>query len=189
MVSVTVEGGMSLCRFLARISSVVNKITAHVSIVFFVGMTLIVWSQIFYRFILGDGIVWAEEIAKFMMVWMALLGAAVVFYEKGHIAITFCISGCRSLRYIQMFHYLLSAVLFFLLIYYGISYAEFGLMSISPASGITRFWPYLAIPVGGGVLFIQSVIRIIQLAMGYSEEAAPLTSVLKGVSLGKEQAE
>ena len=54
-------------------------------------------------------------------------------------------------------------VLFILLIYYGIDYAVFGLKSISPASGIRRFWPYLSIPVGGGFLLIQAFARLIHL--------------------------
>ena len=161
---------MNFSRILEWTSSAVNKIAAHVSILLFILMTLIVWAQIFYRFVLGDGIIWAEEIAKYMMVWMALLGAAVVFYEKGHIAINYFILGRSFLRYIQMFHALLSAILFALLIYYGINYAEFGLRSISPASGITRFFPYLAIPVGGGFLFFQSVVRLINLMFGYDKE-------------------
>ena len=158
---------MDLGRILERMSSVVNKSAARVSIIFFFFMTFIVWAQIFYRFVLGDGIVWAEEIAKFMMVWMALLGAAVVYYEGGHIAINFFIAKRTCLRQIQMFHALLAATLFVLLIYYGINYAMFGLRSISPASGIRRFWPYLAIPVGGGVLFFQSMVRFILLAIGH----------------------
>ena len=164
---------MDLCRILERISSVANKIAAHVSIFVFVLMTFIVWAQIFFRFVLGDGIVWAEEIAKFMMVWMALLGAAVVYYEGGHIAINFFISKRAGLRYIRMFHALLASALFALLIYYGINYASFGLRSISPASGITRFWPYLAIPVGGGFLFLQSVLRFFQLVLGSDMECRP----------------
>lgn len=160
---------MKLPRVLQLVGSVANKVAANISITFFFAMTLIVWAQIFFRYVLGDGIVWAEEIAKFMMVWMALLGAAVVYYEGGHIAITFFISRRPGLRYIQMFHTLLGAVLFGLLIFYGIKYASFGLMSISPASGIKRFWPYLAIPVGGGFLFIQSIIRLLQMALGYEQ--------------------
>ena len=164
---------MDLCRTLERMSSVVNKNTARVSVLFFFIMTLIVWAQIFYRFVLGDGIVWAEEVAKFMMVWMALLGAAVVYYEGGHIAINFFISRFPGLRYIQMFHALLASILFALLIYYGIKYANFGLRSISPASGIRRFWPYLAIPVGGGVLFFQSMVRFLLLAIGAARKSPP----------------
>ena len=175
---------MDFSRILDRMSSAANRVAFYISISFFFSMTLIVWAQIFYRFVLGDGIVWAEEIAKFMMVWMALLGAAVVYYEGGHIAINYFISRRAGLRYIEMFHALLASVLFALLIYYGINYAIFGLRSISPASGLTRFWPYLAIPVGGGFLFFQSTLRFVQLALGSdnehrSEKAAPIDMTAK----------
>jgi TRAP-type C4-dicarboxylate transport system permease small subunit len=112
---------------------------------------------------LGGGISWSEEIAKYLMVWMALLGSSVLFREGGHIAINYFISKYSFLRYILMFHAILSAVLFVLLIYYGIDYAAFGLKSISPASGIRKFWPYLAIPVGAFFLLIQDFARFIHL--------------------------
>jgi TRAP-type C4-dicarboxylate transport system permease small subunit len=146
-----------------RISAMVNKITINATVILFTTMTLIVWVQIFFRFILGGGFAWSEEIAKFLMVWMALLGSSVLFHEGGHIAINFFISKFSFLRYILMFHAILSAVLFSLLIYYGVDYAAFGFKSISPASGIRKFWPYLSIPVGGGLLLIQAFARFIHL--------------------------
>jgi TRAP-type C4-dicarboxylate transport system permease small subunit len=154
---------MNFLRIVERMSGVVNKIASHATVVLFAIMTLIVWLQIFFRFILGGGIAWSEEIAKFLMVWMALLGSSLLFREGGHIAINFFISKFSFLRYILIFHAILSAVLFVLLIYYGIDYAVFGLKSISPASGIRRFWPYLSIPVGGGLLLIQAFARFIHL--------------------------
>jgi len=146
-------------------SSVVNKTASTTTVVFFIIMTVIVWAQIFYRFILGGGIVWSEEIAKYLMVWMAMLGSSVLFREGGHIAINYFISKLSFLRYILMFHAILSAVLFVLLIYYGIDYAVFGFRCISPASGISKFWPYLSIPVGGGFLLIQAFARFIHLLL------------------------
>lgn len=180
---------MDLCRMLERMSSAANKVAICISISFFFSMTLIVWAQIFYRFVLGDGIVWAEEIAKFMMVWMALLGAAVVYYEGGHIAINYFISKRAGLRYIEMFHALLAAVLFALLIYYGINYATFGLRSISPASGLTRFWPYLAIPVGGGFLFFQSMVRFFQLVLDIDKKCRPEKAASMDMTVKKELVE
>jgi TRAP-type C4-dicarboxylate transport system permease small subunit len=146
-------------------SSVVNKIAIRISILFFIIMTLIVWVQIFYRFILGGGIAWSEEIAKYLMAWMALLGSSVLLCEGRHIAINFFISKLSFRRYILIFHAILSAILFVLLIYYGIDYATFGYKLISPASGIRRFWPYLCIPVGGAFLLIQTFTRLIHLLL------------------------
>lgn len=154
---------MNFLRTVERMSSVVNKIASNATVILFTIMTLIVWVQIFYRFILGGGIAWSEEVAKYLMVWMALLGSSVVLREGGHIAINYFISKLSLLRYILMFHAILSAVLFILLIYYGIDYATFGLKCISPASGIRKFWPYLSIPVGGGFLLIQAFARFIHL--------------------------
>jgi TRAP-type C4-dicarboxylate transport system permease small subunit len=154
---------MNFLRTVERMSAVANKIATHATVVLFTIMTLIVWGQVFFRFILGGGIAWSEEIAKFMMVWMALLGSSVLFREQGHIAINYFISKFSFLRYILMFHAILSAVLFVLLIYYGIDYAALGAKCISPASGIRRCWPYLSIPVGGGFLLIQAFTRFIHL--------------------------
>ena len=156
---------MNFLRSVERMSSVVNKTASTTTVVFFIIMTVIVWAQIFYRFILGGGIVWSEEIAKYLMVWMAMLGSSVLFREGGHIAINYFISKLSFLRYILMFHAILSAVLFVLLIYYGIDYAVFGFRCISPASGISKFWPYLSIPVGGGFLLIQAFARFIHLLL------------------------
>ena len=156
---------MNFLRTVERMSAVVNKIASNATVVLFTIMTLIVWAQIFFRFILGGGIAWSEEIAKFLMVWMALLGSSVLFHEGGHIAINYFISKFTFLRYILMFHALLSATLFVLLIYYGIDYAAFGFKCVSPASGVRRFWPYLSIPVGGGFLLIQAFVRFIHLLL------------------------
>ena len=145
------------------ISSVVNNLVTRAAVMLFIVMTVIVWAQVFYRFILGGGISWSEEIAKYLMVWMALLGSSILLREGRHIAINFFISRFSFLRHILIFHAILSAVLFLLLIYYGIDYAIFGYKLISPASGIRRFWPYLAIPVGGGFLLIQTFARLIHL--------------------------
>jgi len=154
---------MNFFRIAERTGAVAKKIASHATVLLFIIMTLIVWAQIFFRFVLGGGIVWSEEIAKFLMVWMALLGSSVLFAEGGHIAINFFISKIRFLRYILMSHAILSAVLFILLIYHGIDYAVFGYKSIATASGIRKFWPYLAIPVGGGFLLIQAFARFIHL--------------------------
>ena len=88
-----------------------------------------------------------------------------------------------------MFHALLSAILFALLIYYGINYAEFGMKSISPASGIKRFWPYLAIPVGGGFLFFHSMVRFIHLMLGSNDKCKPEEAARIDMTVGKESPE
>ena len=153
-------------RFVEIIDTISNKLNAlleKIAFIFFVVMTVIVWTQIFYRYVLGDGIIWAEEISKYLMVWMALLAAAIVYHDKGHISMQFFADRISAQRLLAGFQILAGSVLFIALIYFGFKYAEFGKRFISPASGLRRFWPYLAIPVGGIFLFFFSIVHFLKL--------------------------
>jgi TRAP-type C4-dicarboxylate transport system permease small subunit len=45
-------------------------------------MTCIILTQVFFRYFLNDALIWPEEVAKFMMVWMTFLVAPDA-YRKG----------------------------------------------------------------------------------------------------------
>ncbi len=160
---------MKMLRFLDMLETRTNKILEVFCFVLFVIMIIIVWTQIFYRYVLGDGIIWAEEVSKYMMVWIAMLGAAIVYQEGGHISIRFFIDKFGNARWIAIFHIALAALLYVFLIIYGFDYAAFGRRFISSASGIRRFWPYLAIPVGGIFLLYYSIMRFLKVISGRPE--------------------
>ena len=160
-------------RFVEIIDTISNKLNAlleKIGFIFFVAMTLIVWAQIFYRYVLGDGIIWAEEISKYLMVWMALIAAAIVYHDKGHISMQFFANRIPAQRLLSAFQVLAGSILFAALIIFGFEYAEFGKRFISPASGLRRFWPYLAIPVGGIFLLFYSIVHFLKLLFPLEEK-------------------
>jgi len=50
-------------------------------------MALVVGWQVFARKVLGNPPFWSEETALLMMIWLGLIGAALVLYERGHLAV------------------------------------------------------------------------------------------------------
>ena len=90
------------------------------------------------------------------MVWMALAGivGASSAIEGTYRHQFFHNSKFSRLRHILIFHTIVSAILFVLLIYYGIDYAVFGFKCISPASGISKFWA-VSLHSGGRRFFID----------------------------------
>lgn len=42
--------------------------------------------NVFYRYVLGSGLVWADEVPGFLLVWIAFLGAYLAARQDGHIA-------------------------------------------------------------------------------------------------------
>ncbi len=52
-----------------------------------VAMTLMVCVEVFNRFVLGGGIIWAEELTLHMSAWMVLFGASWGVKQNAHIAV------------------------------------------------------------------------------------------------------
>jgi len=57
---------------------------------------------------------------------------------------------------------LLLAVMLGVLVWQGWDEATFGLRRTTTALQISWFWPYLAIPVGGGLMLIQMLARLVE---------------------------
>ena len=54
---------------------------------------------------------------------------------------------------------------------------DFGKRFISPASGLRRFWPYLAVPVGGIFLLFYSLVHFLKLLFPLEKEKdSPIAS-------------
>lgn len=54
-------------------------------------MTLVVLWGVFSRYALGDPSQWTEELAQFLLMWTALLGAPVAYGRKAHLGVDYLV--------------------------------------------------------------------------------------------------
>jgi TRAP-type transport system small permease protein len=57
------------------------------AIVMFWGLALIVFLQFFTRYVMNDSLAWTEEIARYALIWVVFVGAAMVTRRNSHIAV------------------------------------------------------------------------------------------------------
>lgn len=58
-----------------------------VSFVIFWVLAGVVFLQFFTRYILNDSLAWTEEIARYLLIWIAFIGAAISFRRGTHISV------------------------------------------------------------------------------------------------------
>jgi len=73
---------------LANLRNLLNKTILTFCSIALVLLVLTVTWQVFSRYVLNDPSSWTDELSRYCMVWLGLLGGSYLFGVKGHLAIT-----------------------------------------------------------------------------------------------------
>ena len=127
----------------------------------------VVWG-VFTRYVLGHQSPWTEELARLLLIWVALLGASIAFIRKSHLGVDYFVGKLneRWQTIGQIFVYLLVAIFAgIVLIYGGYSLVSSALENSqpTPALNIEMGYVYLAVPISGIFIIIFSIETIIEM--------------------------
>ena len=65
----------------------VGRVELALAILVLVAIVAIMLNQVFSRYMLGRPLIWAEEMATYLLIWLAFLAASVAYKMRRHIAI------------------------------------------------------------------------------------------------------
>jgi len=120
----------------------------------FLSLVLVVLWGVASRYLLGNQASWSEELARLLMVWLALLGAALVAREDGHLGLDVVVRQWTQQVQRWSFLFVHLAVLLFasVIMAWGgwqLVSQRFELGQTLPALGVAKAWFYMALPVSG----------------------------------------
>jgi len=120
-------------------------------------MFLVVFAQVFFRYVLSQPLPWSEELARYLMIWVACLAASEAYARGSHVGVTLLVDAVRpSFRKIVILAiHLIVCVLMGVIVYQGFALSLMQGDQLSPAMEIPMTWPYMAVPVGASLIFIQ----------------------------------
>ena len=141
----------------------------------FLGWTLVVimslmvvnvlW-QVFSRFVLGDPSSYTEELARYLMIWVGVLGAAYVSGKNKHVAIDYFptkFSEKNQIKVKVFVKWLIMIFAFFAFVIGGsrLVYITYVLEQLSPALQIPLAFVYLVIPISGILIAYYKILEIL----------------------------
>lgn len=128
-----------------------------VIILLLAGMSVIVFCNVSLRFMTNFSIVWAEEVARYAMIWMTFLGAGLAFRHGGLIAITNLPDalGDSAQKGMRALVCLILAIFCIAMMWFGYDYMSRAQFQMTPATRIPFSYVYAAIPVGFFLIIVH----------------------------------
>ncbi len=147
-----------------RISDLLAKWVLSIVIVLTALMTLTVLLGVFFRYVLLRPLGWTEELARYLMIWSALLAVSVGIRYNEHVGITLLIQKLpyKVARIIRFITQLLIVLFLFELTRRGYVMAIKGIPQLSTGLGISMVWALASVPVSGLLALIQEILIIIK---------------------------
>ena len=128
-------------------------------------MVVTVLTGVLFRYVIRDPLGWTEELARYLMIWAALLAVSVGIRKREHVGIQLLVKKLplKLGRVIILLVNIMVMIFLLVLTVRGYSMAVKGFRQLSLALGISMFWPLMAIPISGALAIIQQVILIIDI--------------------------
>jgi TRAP-type C4-dicarboxylate transport system permease small subunit len=124
------------------------------------GMALLVIANVFARYVFNNSFVWAEELSRYMMIWVGFLGSGLVLRVGAHIAVD-VFQDMVPRRIGQAMRVLVLGVLLVCILamgWLGVQYVQFAWGQESPILNWNFGLIYLAIPIGAALMLVYLVL-------------------------------
>jgi TRAP-type C4-dicarboxylate transport system permease small subunit len=132
-------------------------------------MVVVVTLGVFFRYVLSASLVWYDEFASYLLVWLTFYGAVVASYRRRHIGFDMVVNRLMSStrRKIDVVAELFVLGFHFVIFYYGWNLMQkMGDETAISLAWVKMGWVYSALPVAGGLMLLISVERLLRLCSG-----------------------
>lgn len=119
---------------------------------------------VFYRYVLGDALVWSDEVASLAFTWTVFLFASALVRTGGHVRVTLLVDALPPIlaELVERGIMMLVLGLGLVMLWTGWNFAEFTAGQVSPAVRYPVWLKNAAVPVSGALISIHALILLIR---------------------------
>jgi TRAP-type C4-dicarboxylate transport system permease small subunit len=151
-----------------------EKLQGFWGVLLCIGLTLVVFLQVITRYVFHAPFLWSEEVARFLFLWVVMMGASMSVKNERHFIIElFKVEkiGNRNLRKLLRLIPNLSVLLFALLMaILGYEYFLVSKLRVGVNLQISMQYIFVAIPIAGVSMLIYSIYHLVNLIRSWKTE-------------------
>ena len=135
-------------------------------------MVMLVFGNVVARYVFNSAITWAEEISRFLFVWLTFLGATFAAYKGLHIGIDLVVAnmGKRSRLATDIFQCIVMLAFCAVWAFGGWELIKANMDYMSPATGFSMGFVYLIGPIAAALMGGDTLYRLFTIIRGLRKE-------------------
>lgn len=133
------------------------------------GLVVVVCLGVFFRYVLNSSLVWYDEFASYMLVWLTFYGVVVADFQRRHIGFDLVVNKLAPLarKAVDVVAELAVLGFQFVLFYYGWVLTErMGDETAISLPWVKVTWITSVLPITGGLLLLISFTRLVGMLSG-----------------------
>jgi TRAP-type transport system small permease protein len=142
-----------------------NKFINLISVILLASMAILVFGNVILRYIFNSGIMWSEEMSRFLFIWLCFLGAVGAMWDNEHLGVDMIVKKLPGL--LKKIVYTISSFIILYLLWLIIDgswkVSILNLHTPAPVTGLPMFYIYIT-GVVMGVFMVGIVVANIYYA-------------------------
>jgi len=149
-------------RWLARIDAAIFMVAAIPAALLVLAEIAVLLAGIIGRYVFHSPIIWSDELAGILFLWLAMLGSVPAFQRNEHMRMTAVVSmlGPGARAFLDVVAVAASFAFLLLVIHPAYEFAADEVYVTTPALDIVNAWRAAALPVGIGLMLVVAVLRL-----------------------------
>jgi tripartite ATP-independent transporter DctM subunit len=131
------------------------------------------------RYVFHNPLVWSDELASILFIWLSMLGAVVAFRRNEHMRMTAVIGMCppKARVFLDIVALVAATGFVTLMIQPAVEFATDESFVTTPALSLSNAWPAAGLPVGFCLMLVFAILRMIE----WAEVRMTLVAIALGV--------
>ncbi len=140
-----------------RVSRQVNWFVERACVALMVLLVLDVWLGVLARYVVPFEVTFTEELARYLMIWMAMLAVSSGISHREHIGVLVIFGRLppQGRKLLAVAFDIIAFAFFALVLFYGIGFVERGFSRFTMIDGIPKAYPFIGIPLAAAAACIQ----------------------------------
>jgi tripartite ATP-independent transporter DctM subunit len=124
--------------------------------------TLILFAGVMSRYLFRAPLVWSDELASILFLWLAMLGSVVALRRNEHMRMTALVAkaGPATRAFLEVIAVLVPLLFLAVMLQPGYEFAEDEGFIATPAMGLSGGWAAAAFPVGAALMLLGCLVRL-----------------------------